>query len=74
MPSTAHGAERPADPGRSNELPPLHGNAAAGVTIPVRVAAAWSWRLIIVVAAFTVSPVLEAAKWVERRGWFGKLQ
>ena len=51
MPSTAHGAERPADPGRSNELPPLHGNAAAGVTIPVRVAAAWSWRLIIVVAA-----------------------
>jgi Ca2+-transporting ATPase len=30
--------------------------------------------LIIVVAAFTVSPVLELAKWVERRGWFGKLQ
>lgn len=30
--------------------------------------------LIIVVAAFTVSPVLELAKWMERRGWFGELQ
>jgi Ca2+-transporting ATPase len=30
--------------------------------------------LIIVVAAFTVSPVLELAKWMERRGWFGKLE
>jgi P-type Ca2+ transporter type 2C len=30
--------------------------------------------LIIVVAAFTVSPVLELAKWIERRGWFGELQ
>ena len=30
--------------------------------------------LIIVAAAFTVSPVLELAKWMERRGWFGKLQ
>ena len=30
--------------------------------------------VIIVTAAFTVSPVLEAAKWIERRGWFGKLQ
>lgn len=29
--------------------------------------------LIIVAAAFTVSPVLELAKWMERRGWFGKL-
>ena len=30
--------------------------------------------LIIIAAAFTVSPVLEFAKWIERRGWFGKLQ
>ena len=30
--------------------------------------------LIIVAAALTVSPVLELAKWMERRGWFGKLQ
>jgi Ca2+-transporting ATPase len=30
--------------------------------------------LIIVAAAFTVSPVLELAKWAERRGWFGELQ
>lgn len=30
--------------------------------------------LVIVVAlAFTVSPVLEVAKWMERRGWFGEL-
>jgi Ca2+-transporting ATPase len=30
--------------------------------------------LIIVGAALTVSPVLELAKWAERRGWFGELQ
>ena len=30
--------------------------------------------LIIIAAAFTVSPVLELGKWIERRGWFGKLQ
>jgi Ca2+-transporting ATPase len=30
--------------------------------------------LIIIAAAFTVSPVLELAKWIERRGWFGELQ
>ncbi|MFN2511719.1 MAG: cation-translocating P-type ATPase [Pyrinomonadaceae bacterium] len=30
--------------------------------------------IIIIAAAFTVSPVLELAKWMERRGWFGKLQ
>jgi Ca2+-transporting ATPase len=30
--------------------------------------------LIIIAAAFTVSPVLELAKWMERRGWFGKLE
>ena len=29
--------------------------------------------LIIVAAALTVSPVLELAKWMERRGWFGQL-
>lgn len=30
--------------------------------------------LIIVAAAFTVSPVLELAKWMERREWFGELR
>ena len=30
--------------------------------------------LIIIAMAFTVSPVLELAKWMERRGWFGELQ
>ncbi|HEX6189041.1 MAG TPA: cation-translocating P-type ATPase [Pyrinomonadaceae bacterium] len=30
--------------------------------------------LIIVAAALTVSPVLELAKWMERRGWFGELE
>jgi Ca2+-transporting ATPase len=30
--------------------------------------------LIIIGAAFTVSPVLELAKWMERRGWFGELR
>jgi P-type Ca2+ transporter type 2C len=30
--------------------------------------------LIIVAAACTVSPVLELAKWAERRGWFGELR
>jgi Ca2+-transporting ATPase len=33
----------------------------------------WDW-VIIVTAAFTVSPVLELAKWAERHGWFGKLE
>ena len=28
---------------------------------------------IVATAAFTVSPVLELAKWMERRGWFGRL-
>lgn len=51
MPSTSHGAERPTDPGRGTELPPLHGDAAGGVSVPVRVAAAWSWRLLIILAA-----------------------
>ena len=30
--------------------------------------------VIIIAAAFTVSPVLELAKWIERCGWFGKLE
>jgi P-type Ca2+ transporter type 2C len=29
--------------------------------------------LIILAASFTVSPILEIAKWMERRGWFGQL-
>ncbi|HQQ76187.1 MAG TPA: cation-translocating P-type ATPase [Thermoanaerobaculia bacterium] len=29
--------------------------------------------VIVTAAAFTVSPVLEIAKWMERRGWFGSL-
>jgi Ca2+-transporting ATPase len=29
--------------------------------------------LIIIALAFSVSPVLEIAKWMERRGWFGKM-
>jgi hypothetical protein len=51
MPSTSHDAERPLRPGPGTELPPLHGNAAGGVAVSVRVAAAWSWRLIIILAA-----------------------
>ncbi|MFI7482835.1 AI-2E family transporter [Kocuria sp. M1R5S2] len=51
MPSTSHDAEPPPAPGLDNELPPLHGDAAGGVSVPVRVAAAWSWRLIIILAA-----------------------
>jgi Ca2+-transporting ATPase len=30
--------------------------------------------LVIVAAAFTISPVLELAKWMERRGWLGELR
>ncbi len=30
------------------------------------------WAIVIGLAA-TVSPVLEVAKWMERRGWFGKM-
>jgi len=29
--------------------------------------------LIVIILSFTVSPILEAAKWLQRRGWFGKL-
>ncbi|HVI70966.1 MAG TPA: HAD-IC family P-type ATPase [Pyrinomonadaceae bacterium] len=34
----------------------------------------WIDWVIIVAAAFTVSPVLELTKWMERRGWFGELR
>ncbi|GAB2615755.1 AI-2E family transporter [Kocuria arenosa] len=51
MPSTSHDAERPLRPPPGTELPPLHGNAAGGVAVSVRVAAAWSWRLLIILAA-----------------------
>ncbi|MBU4271966.1 MAG: cation-translocating P-type ATPase [Planctomycetes bacterium] len=30
------------------------------------------WAIVIILA-FTVSPVLEIAKWLERRGWFGEM-
>ena len=30
------------------------------------------WAIVLVLA-FSVSPVLELAKWMERRGWFGKM-
>jgi Ca2+-transporting ATPase len=30
--------------------------------------------LLLVGAALTIVPVLEAAKWMERRGWFGPLE
>jgi len=33
----------------------------------------WIDWVIIVAAAFTVSPVLELTKWMERRGWFGEI-
>jgi hypothetical protein len=29
--------------------------------------------LIIMALAFTVVPVLETAKWMERKGWFGSM-
>jgi Ca2+-transporting ATPase len=28
---------------------------------------------VVVIAALTISPVLEMAKWLERHGWFGEL-
>ncbi len=30
--------------------------------------------IIVIVMAFTIMPVLEAAKWMLRRGWFGKIE
>ncbi|HWS54569.1 MAG TPA: cation transporting ATPase C-terminal domain-containing protein, partial [Pyrinomonadaceae bacterium] len=34
----------------------------------------WTDWFVIVAAALTVSPVLELAKWAERRGWFGEMR
>ncbi len=34
----------------------------------------WIDWAIVVTAALTVAPVLELAKWMERRGWFGRLE
>ena len=47
-------------------LPFLQG-AFGTYTLPVQ-----DW-LIVIVLAFSVSPVLELFKWMERRGWFGQL-
>ncbi|WP_075871973.1 AI-2E family transporter [Kocuria sp. CNJ-770] len=58
MASTAHGAQRPAEPGPERELPSAHGSAAAAVPVPVRVAAAWSWRVLVVAAAVGVAGYL----------------
>jgi Ca2+-transporting ATPase len=30
--------------------------------------------IIVIVMAFTIMPVLEVAKWMLRRGWFGKIE
>jgi putative heme transporter len=43
--------DRTPAPPPDQDLVPLSGDAAAGVSTPVRVAAAWSWRLAIIVAA-----------------------
>lgn len=48
------------------EVPLLHGPFGTISLSPA------DW-LIATALAFTVSPVLEAAKWMERRGWFGPL-
>ena len=47
---------------------PFLENVFGTLALPLR-----DW-LIIVAAALTVSPILELAKWMERRGWFGELQ
>ncbi|MGQ0760826.1 MAG: cation-translocating P-type ATPase [Acidobacteriota bacterium] len=47
---------------------PFLENVFGTMALPLR-----DW-LIIVAAALTISPVLELAKWMERRGWFGELQ
>ena len=47
---------------------PFLANVFGTLALPLR-----DW-LIIVAAALTVSPILELAKWMERRGWFGELQ
>ncbi|MFI7585423.1 AI-2E family transporter [Kocuria sp. M1N1S27] len=51
MASTAHGAQRPVDPGPDHRLASVHGNTAGTVSAPVRITAVWSWRLIMVLAA-----------------------
>jgi len=33
----------------------------------------WLDWVIVIGLAFSVSPLLELAKWMERKGWFGKL-
>jgi Ca2+-transporting ATPase len=47
-------------------LPFLQG-AFGTYTLPLQ-----DW-LIVIILAFSVSPVLELTKWMERRGWFGKI-
>jgi P-type Ca2+ transporter type 2C len=47
---------------------PFLENVFGTLALPLR-----DW-LIIVAAALTVSPVLELAKWMQRRGWFGELE
>ena len=47
---------------------PFLENVFGTMALPLR-----DW-LIIVAAALTISPVLELAKWMERRGWFGELE
>jgi Ca2+-transporting ATPase len=32
----------------------------------------WDW-VVVVALAFTVLPVLELVKWIERQGYFGKM-
>ncbi|MEX5298613.1 AI-2E family transporter [Kocuria sp. CPCC 205292] len=54
MASTAHGVPRLTDPGPDREPASAHGSAAAGVPVAVRVAAAWSWRLLVVASAVGV--------------------
>jgi Ca2+-transporting ATPase len=34
---------------------------------------AWADWLVVTGVALTIFPVLELAKWLERRGWFGKI-
>ncbi|MEX5296370.1 AI-2E family transporter [Kocuria sp. CPCC 205268] len=58
MASTAHDAERPAGRDPDDGPPPAQENAAAGVPVAVRVAAAWSWRLLVVAAAIGLAGYL----------------
>lgn len=47
---------------------PFLENVFGTMALPLR-----DW-LIIGAAALTISPVIELAKWMERRGWFGELE